>query len=267
MSWRLAKSLGVLRAQIDRAHPNRDRSSDGTIGDERHQASVSDHNPNRAGVVTAIDITHDPAHGVDSYHIAEVLRLNRDERIKYVISNRRIFSASLHPWEWRPYYGTNPHDQHVHISVVADPVLYDATAEWELAAYTPEPTRPEPANVNIKATIFGGDSEVERSAYDGHRIGDEEIGCALPFRFAGQRPIVRVYRDGRHVDCPVLDVGPWETDDPYWLEKRRPKAESGRDSRGRRTNRAGIDLTPAAARALGIGLEAGSGLVDWEFVH
>ena len=88
---RLAKSLVILIDQVDAQFPVRDRSSDGTLGDTNHQARPSDHNPDGERVVRALDISHDPAHGVDTYRIAEILRVGRDPRIKYVISNRRIF--------------------------------------------------------------------------------------------------------------------------------------------------------------------------------
>jgi hypothetical protein len=45
MAWRLAKSQETLRAQVNAAPPGRSKRDDGTIGDERHQASASDHNP------------------------------------------------------------------------------------------------------------------------------------------------------------------------------------------------------------------------------
>jgi hypothetical protein len=61
----------------------------------------------------------------------------------------------------------------------------------------------------------------------------------------------------------IEDVGPWNTDDPYWLAGARPQAESGTDMSGRETNGAGIDLSPALADALGID---GMGLVDWDFL-
>jgi uncharacterized protein (TIGR02594 family) len=115
----------------------------------------------------------------------------------------------------------------------------------------------------ITATVFGGSSDRETSAYDGHVISNSELGVALPARFpAGARPKVRVWNDGRSVICDIVDVGPWNTNDPYWKTGGRPQAESGVDSRGRRTNHAGIDLTPAAARSIGID---GKGTVDWEF--
>ena len=136
-SWRLAKSLITLIDQVDAKFPIRDRSSDGSIGDARHQAEVSDHNPDREGVVRALDITHDPAHGVDTYMFAENLRLGRDPRIKYVISNRKICGdegfakrSGVPAWTWTAYHGTNPHNMHVHISVNANDVLADDTRPW-----------------------------------------------------------------------------------------------------------------------------------------
>jgi uncharacterized protein (TIGR02594 family) len=120
------------------------------------------------------------------------------------------------------------------------------------------------AFTGITATMFGGAADLNRSAYDGHVIDDNELGVALPARFADPRPSVCVSKDGRSVICKIVDVGPWNTDDPYWQNGARPQAESGVDRRKRPTNRAGIDLTPAAARAIGLN---GKGIVDWEFTN
>jgi uncharacterized protein (TIGR02594 family) len=114
----------------------------------------------------------------------------------------------------------------------------------------------------ITATVFGGAADRNTSAYDGHLIDDTEFGVALPFHFSDPRPTVRVWNAGKSAVCNIVDVGPWNTEDPYWQTGSRPEAESGIDSRGRPTNRAGIDLTPAAARAIDID---GKGTVDWEF--
>lgn len=136
-SRRLAKSLITLIDQIDAQFPVRDRSNDGTIGDTSHQARASDHNPDNEGVVRALDITHDPRHGVDTYHLAENLRLGRDPRIKYVISNRKIFGDEgyaerngVRAWTWGSYGGSNPHDMHVHVSVSNNDALADDTRPW-----------------------------------------------------------------------------------------------------------------------------------------
>jgi hypothetical protein len=112
--------------------------------------------------------------------------------------------------------------------------------------------------------VFGGAAEFKRSAYDNHVITDDELGVALPFRFGGTPPTVRVFNpaNGASVVCDIVDVGPWNSNDPYWQTGARPQAESGVAQDGSRTNLAGIDLTPAAARQLGID---GKGEVQWEF--
>jgi lysozyme family protein len=129
---RLAKSLASLRDLVNARWPDRSKLSDGWIGDAAHAARPSDHNPNGAGVVTALDITHDPDRGPDTWKLAELLRINKDPRIKYVISNGRIFSSVVSPWRWRPYTGANKHAHHVHISVSSDPVLYDLASSWKI---------------------------------------------------------------------------------------------------------------------------------------
>lgn len=132
MGWRLAKSLEVLRAQVNAAAPKRSKVNDGTIGDTAHSARKSDHNPNARGVVQALDITHDPKNGMDSYALAETLRKSEDGRIKYVISNGRIFSSTESPWKWRKYSGANKHSVHVHISVSDKPAFYDNESKWDI---------------------------------------------------------------------------------------------------------------------------------------
>lgn len=58
MVWRVAKSLLILRDQINQYAPHRNKDSDGTIGDEHHAHTNSDHNPQvidgNIGVVTAV---------------------------------------------------------------------------------------------------------------------------------------------------------------------------------------------------------------------
>lgn len=130
MGWKLAPSLVQLLSQVNAKWPTRSKSSDGTIGDTAHSSRASDHNPDGRGYVCALDITHDPLHGLDSEKLAEALRGTRDERIKYIISNRKICSPDRENWTWRPYKGANPHNHHVHISV-HPPARSDDEA-WDL---------------------------------------------------------------------------------------------------------------------------------------
>lgn len=130
-------------------------------------------------------------------------------------------------------------------------------------ALPPTATSPGGIQTAITATVFGG----QQSAYGGP-IDDTRPGVALPFRFSGARPQVRVTgkSSGQSVVCDIVDVGPWNINDPYWTTGARPQAESGTDlmSPPRHTNKAGIDLTVAAAKAIQID---GKGLVDWQFVQ
>jgi len=137
---------------------------------------------------------------------------------------------------------------------------------WPKSSSAPTGTiNPTPAGkfTGITATVFD-DQENTAVAYSDVKDGwPDRPGVALPFRFHGARPQVRVTCNGKSIVAPIVDVGPWNTNDPYWERGARPQAESGTDTRGRKTNKAGIDLTPAAAKAIGLD---GKGLVDWEFV-
>lgn len=122
---RLAKALDTLRAQVSAKWPGRSTSSDGWIASDAHhqQNPSSDHESDSRGIVHAVDFTHDPAHGFNSYDFADFLLKQRDPRIKYVISNRRIGGDENYAerngqraWTWARYNGSNPHDQHVHVS-------------------------------------------------------------------------------------------------------------------------------------------------------
>ena len=116
-AW-LSKSAKQLREQIDAAYPDRDKRSDGWIGDAKHAASKSDHNPDATGCVRAIDIDSDLSrHKSESVYLADQLRrfAKNDKRIAYIIHNGKIASPIL-GWRWRKYKGSNPHTSHIHIS-------------------------------------------------------------------------------------------------------------------------------------------------------
>lgn len=145
MTWRVARSLIKLRDQINKQYPRRKKGADGTIGDAAHASRKSDHNPwvkdGKTGIVTAMDITHDPSTGPDTWALSEFMRQQRDPRIKYLISNRRIFSSP--DYIWRSYTGSNPHSGHVHISVHSSKTHYDSEKAWTVTKTQPvEPSLP-----------------------------------------------------------------------------------------------------------------------------
>lgn len=127
--WHLAASLVALRTEINRRWPNRDKSSDGAIGDPSHQARKSDHNPDwdAGGVVRAIDVDKD---GIDINELLDAVV--REPRVAYVIWNKRIASATEDgtPWNWEPFYGENDHTHHVHISIKHTHTAEVDTSRW-----------------------------------------------------------------------------------------------------------------------------------------
>jgi len=115
---KLCKAGQQLREQIDDAFPDRDRTSDGWLGDAKHAARKSHHNPDASGIVRAIDIDADlRSHASEAFDLADQLRLlaRSDKRISYIIFNGKIASWKLN-YAWRPYKGINPHKKHIHCS-------------------------------------------------------------------------------------------------------------------------------------------------------
>lgn len=129
-SWYLAPSLVQLRSEINQRWPNRNKASDGSIGDPRHQAagSGSDHNPNARRSVNAIDVTNA---GIDVELL--IARCIADYRTNYVISKRRILSRSK-GFVPRAYFGPNAHNVHVHVSILQNRTAEDSRSNWGLAS-------------------------------------------------------------------------------------------------------------------------------------
>lgn len=127
----LTPSLWALRDAFNQIAPNRDKASDGWIGDLRHQQSTSGHNPD--------DTTGSKSEYTDSDSIPEVRAVDIDKdfrvpgltmlkiiqailadpaalkRLRYIIFNGVIWSRTTN-WQPRVYNGDNKHDQHAHFS-------------------------------------------------------------------------------------------------------------------------------------------------------
>jgi hypothetical protein len=117
---KLSNAAEQLRSEINTKYSNRDKRSDGWIGDTAHNARKSDHNPDKQGWVRAIDIDSDLVKGSskESWLLAEQIKtiaLKGDKRLSYIIHQHRIASPRQN-WAWRVYKGSNPHVSHIHIS-------------------------------------------------------------------------------------------------------------------------------------------------------
>lgn len=147
VAWVLVPCLVSLRTEFNKLAPNRDKASDGSIGDSAHSRSSSDHNPDETGVtpyedsdsineVHAIDLDKDLRRSGWSMEkavriIVERHRTGKDNRLQNIIWNGRIWSRS---WGWtaRKYTGSNPHDKHAHFSARYTTAQEQDTRPWGL---------------------------------------------------------------------------------------------------------------------------------------
>jgi len=121
MTWKLAAAADTLRKQVNSRYPKRDKSSDGTIGDQAHRRRISDHNPDRTGYVMALDIDEDfgspGAAQVFADQLMWHMRTSGDKRIKNIVYEGKVASGTYADkfWVWRsePRLG---HKHHIHIS-------------------------------------------------------------------------------------------------------------------------------------------------------
>lgn len=146
-NWVLIPCLKALFAEFDAIGPDRDKKSDGTIGDVAHQKEVSDHNPDETGSVPihdadkvnevhAIDVDSDLGPGAPTMEQAVQFLLSRcrsgkEKRLRYIIYTRRIWSASS-GWVQKAYTGSSAHVEHAHFSGSYVSSLEASTASWHL---------------------------------------------------------------------------------------------------------------------------------------
>lgn len=108
-----------LRNEANWWFPNRDRASDGCCSSRTHQQQnpTSDHD---VGNAWDLDADLKPGHSAHQWadQLAERAKAGEAPWVSYIISNGRIFNMAVAPY-WRPYRGSNPHTQHVHVSIKA----------------------------------------------------------------------------------------------------------------------------------------------------
>lgn len=158
--------------------PNRNRASDGIMGDAAHSRRRSDHN-----LGNAFDLTHDPSNGVNCNALA--LLAIGDERVTYVIWNRRIYNRARAGEGWRPYGGSNPHTHHMHVSIRA--TERNSLAAW---AWSPNgapvpnaPSSPVPGALPPNRVLRKGDRgeavkilQRKLNLFGGHLKIDDDFG-------------------------------------------------------------------------------------------
>jgi hypothetical protein len=120
-----AKSCRQALQDATTRWPNRNRASDGIMGDAAHQKRKSDHN-----LGNAYDLTHDPANGVDCHVLSR--QVINDPRVTYIIWNRRIYNRARAAEGWLSYTGPNPHTKHMHVSIRA--AARDTLSPWPWSA-------------------------------------------------------------------------------------------------------------------------------------
>jgi Putative peptidoglycan binding domain len=196
----LAPALVQLRNEINSRWPNRDKTSDGWIGDAAHSARVSDHNPDANGQVHAIDVD------VDGIDLAACLReVIGDPRVEYVISNRRIWTRQS-GWVARVYTGTNPHDHHFHTSLRYGARYEKNTTKWFMGTTT-RPAKPFPLKAGEFLGIKGTKNvaavklvQVAMNRLGNHLVVDGDFGPAT-------ERIVKVFQAHRGLVADGM-VGP-----------------------------------------------------------
>jgi len=133
VAWTEIPASKSLFAEFNAVGPKRSKASDGRVGDLAHQESVSDHNPDETGNTGGVEDTD----AINEVHAADVTaagpwpagwtmekfvqlilarcRSGAEKRLRYIIFNKRIWSASS-GWVQKTYSGANPHDKHAHFS-------------------------------------------------------------------------------------------------------------------------------------------------------
>lgn len=150
--WVLTKGLTNCRNRLNLRFPNRDRQSDGSIGDLAHQLeAASGHNPDVTGnaeyrdgdllnEVRAIDVDkdfRDPQVTAEDWVQLLVVEYGRkrgllQRYVRYIIYNGRIWRSGT-GWKTEAYYGPNTHEEHIHISGAYSQFADEDTAwDWGL---------------------------------------------------------------------------------------------------------------------------------------
>jgi hypothetical protein len=129
----LTKGLTKVRAEFNTVFEDREKFTDGWLGDSSHASGTSGHNPDRTGraeyrdgdsldEVRAIDVDKDLVPGSRTdwmelvvQYLVKKARAGGYIPFRYLIYKRRIWRRN-NDWKTETYTGANTHDEHLHAS-------------------------------------------------------------------------------------------------------------------------------------------------------
>jgi hypothetical protein len=195
-----APACRLALAEATLKWPYRRRTSDGICPSAAHTAANPKSGHERG---EAFDLSHDPANGCDAHALAERVMRARDERVLYVISNRRIWSRARYAEGWRRYDGTNPHTSHAHFEL--DPKHRNSTWPWWPPITEPAPPAPDPQmalrdSFEVDMVINTYDIPITT---DGEGRGWHRVNIPRARIVGFTPPGVRPEADGRYVTAEV----------------------------------------------------------------
>lgn len=140
---RNARSIQRLKDEIQASYPG---TTIWIVGDEAHQNTWSDHNPNECcDVYCALDVKGNA--GLSLPKFVQHLITNPHPNLRYVIFNHKIYHRS-NGFEPEDYHGKSGHEEHAHVSVGNGPdgrstTNYDnGTTSWRIASIGKTPSQP-----------------------------------------------------------------------------------------------------------------------------
>lgn len=152
MAGKLAPSLIRLFDEIDFRWPNRDHRTDGWYANPKDRISKG-HNPGHNGYSHAIDVDDD---GIDEMWIINNIR--KDDKVLWYIIWYKTLYSNTYNWKPRPYTGSNPHTDHMHIEIYQTDYAEQWTGRWGIKpAGTGTTADTEPSGSSTPGGTYGGD--------------------------------------------------------------------------------------------------------------
>lgn len=136
----LVASLKAVFAEINAVWPNRDKRTDGWIGDSRHCPGSSDHCADGSGRVHAIDIDKD---GIDPRHV--ILRLAGYPLVIRYMNHAGQQYHIKNDFVGRPLSG-DPHNGWIHVSIHRTDVARNYTGGYGISS---------PGGIDVPGSIPG----------------------------------------------------------------------------------------------------------------